>query len=285
MSTELATRLSTDKIDLITRTIAKGATPDELALFVAQCERTGLDPFNRQIYSIERKTWDAETRQSVRQMVTQISIDGARLMADRTGKYRGQIGPEWCGKDGRWRDVWLDDEPPAAARVGVLRSDFDGPLWATARYSAYAQTKKDGEPNAFWKRMPDLMLAKCAEALALRKAFPMELSGLYTAEEMGNDTPPVVVDATPRFEDREAKSQPIDERDVLEVWQTWRKAADAIDWAAGHGIEMPDAVYTELKATIMPKNAAAMFEAFHIEVNRMLDEADEVADNAGVTVA
>lgn len=179
---DLAIRaLDDDQIRLISDTVAKGASRDELALFIAVCNRTGLDPIARQIYLVPR--YDSKLGREVR--TPQVSIDGFRLVAQRSGEYAGQTAVAWCGRDGAWRDVWLEPEPPAAARVGAYRRGFAEPCYAVALWLEYCPTnRKTGEPTGMWRGMPALMLAKCAEALALRKAFPAELSGLYTAEEM-----------------------------------------------------------------------------------------------------
>lgn len=157
-----------DQIQLIKNTVAVGATDNELNLFLNQCQRTGLDPMTRQIYF---------TKYSGK-VTVMTSIDGFRLIADRSGKYEGQTPTLWCDKDGNWVDVWLYESPPSAAKVGVYKLGFREPLYAVARFSEYSKGQN------LWKTMPALMIAKVAEALALRKAFPNDLSGLYTSDEM-----------------------------------------------------------------------------------------------------
>lgn len=197
-----AIALPSDKLELLKRTICQGSTDDEFEMFVGVCRRTGLDPFARQIFAVKR--WDNVNRRET--MAIQVSIDGFRLVADRSGKYAGQRGPEWCGPDGVWRDVWLKAEPPAAARVGILRSDFQEPVWGVAKFSEYAQYKRDGGLTAMWARMTTNMLAKCAESLGLRKAFPQELGGVYTSDEMSQaENPDEGEKAAPAKKARSAK--------------------------------------------------------------------------------
>lgn len=155
----------------------ENASNGDLAVYHHVCQRTGLDPFARQIYMIRR-----DGKQTI-----QTGIDGFRLVArravDRTGEALSIGAPEWCGPDGKWRDVWLEDGPPAAARIVVRRGAGEFP--AVALWREYHQTKRDGTVTSMWATRPAGQLAKCAEALALRKAFPQDLSGVYSRDEMG----------------------------------------------------------------------------------------------------
>lgn len=185
--------------------------------FLLHARRTGLDPIARQIYCIERGgKWG-----------TQVSIDGARLVAERTGQYRGQTPTQWTDDGREWVDVWLAKTPPAAARVGVFREGFAEPLFAVATFDAY----NAGSP--IWKKMPALMLGKCAEMLALRKAFPQDLSGLYSSEEMDQAGTPaqaaVVAPAPPVHTQQAAIVAPVASRDwaaELEQVTTLEATAD-----------------------------------------------------------
>ena len=147
------------------------ASEGDLAVFFHHCQRTGLDPFAKQIYMVGR--WD--NRAGAMKYVIQTGIDGYRLIAERTGTYAGS-DEAWHEEGGRLVSATVTVRKVVAGQVCGFT--------ATARLEEYVQTGKDGKPMGLWAKMPHRMLAKCAEALALRKAFPQDLSGIYTAEEM-----------------------------------------------------------------------------------------------------
>lgn len=172
---------STDQVALIKSQICPKATNDELALFIYQAKRTGLDPLARQIYAIHRK------QNGVDKMTIQTSIDGFRVIAERSGDYAGQDEPVYEERDGKIlkatvRVYRFRGDVRYCASVGVAHWDEYCPLY-------------NGQPSGLWAKMPHTMLAKVAEALALRKAYPQDLSGLYTGDEMNQaDKQEIAVD-------------------------------------------------------------------------------------------
>jgi phage recombination protein Bet len=156
-----------EQTQLISSTIAPGCSGDELKLFAYACQRTGLDPFSRQIYAIKRGG----------KMTIQAGIDGLRSIAERSGQLDGSE-TYWCGADGAWQDVWLGNTPPAAAKTIIYRKGSAHAFIGVARFADY------NAGQGLWSKMPAAMIAKCSEALALRKAFPANLSGVYTTDEM-----------------------------------------------------------------------------------------------------
>jgi phage recombination protein Bet len=164
-----------EQIELIKATVARGATDNELKLFLYTASRTKLDPLTKQIHFIKRRVRNPRTGNYDEVGTIQTGIDGYRVVAARNGL----AGIE---------DAVFDNEDaahPNKASVTVYKM-IDGqrvPFTASARWKEYAQLR-DGKPTAMWAKMPYLMLAKVAEALALRKAFPNDLTGIYTNEEM-----------------------------------------------------------------------------------------------------
>ena len=218
---ELAASWTPEQVELIKSTIAPGATDDELKLFLYQCKRLGADPLTKQIHAVKR--WDREQKREV--MAMQSSIDFMRVLALRTGEYAGQDPAQWCNADGDWMNIWVKTTAPAGALVGVYRKGIDRPFVGVARYDSYVQLKRDGKPNKFWATMPDVMLAKCAESLALRKAFPNDLGDLYSDDEMSAADNPEPVDITPHEpeNDRYTVDVPIKADGSETDWMAWSK--------------------------------------------------------------
>jgi phage recombination protein Bet len=169
-----------EQTQLISTTIAPGCSNDELRLFAYACQRTGLDPFSRQIYAIKRGG----------KMTIQAGIDGLRSIAERTGQLDGSE-TYWCGPDGAWVDVWLDSKPPAAAKTILHRKGCAHPFTATARFADF------NAGQGLWSKMPSVMIAKCSEAQALRRAFPADLSGVYSTDETDQAVESVTVTTAP----------------------------------------------------------------------------------------
>lgn len=190
-----------EQIRLLKQLVAKDLTDPEFALFGQICKRTGLDPFTRQVYAIKRKQRKNVNGNWVDDfvMTIQTGIDGYRVIAERTGEYAGGDEPTYgppcdCGNAGLGKH-------PEWAKVTVRRLKNGVPYDTSERadFDEYAQTNRDGAVMPLWAKMPKRMIAKCAEALALRRAFPGLFDGVYTTEEMAQaDVPEAGVAAPAR---------------------------------------------------------------------------------------
>ncbi len=157
-----------EQVALVKQTVAKDCTDDQLALFLYTCKKTGLDPLIRQIHAVVRKT----NRGPV--MAIQTGIDGLRLVADRTNNYAGSDEPVY-EKD--------SNGLPVKATVTVWKI-VQGMRVAFTASALFDEFNPGGSGGFMWSGKPFLMLGKCAEAQALRKAFPADMDGLYSKEEL-----------------------------------------------------------------------------------------------------
>jgi len=166
----------------------KDATNGDLAVFMHVCQRTGLDPFSRQIYMIKRREKVGD--QWVDKQTIQVGIDGFRVIRDRAALRTGCLveleDTAWYDADGTEHAVWLTAEPPIACKVVLLKHQGGRVLRypAVLRTAAYMAVTSSGLAMAQWKTQPDHMIEKCCEAFATRRAFPHDLGGIYIEEEM-----------------------------------------------------------------------------------------------------
>lgn len=236
------------------------ASYGDLAVFMHVCQRTGLDPFARQIYMIQR-----DGKQTI-----QTGIDGLRLVARRAvvakGETLGISAPEWCGPDGQWADVWIGPGHPVAARVRVQRGG--GSFAAVALWAEYVQTRKDGQVTRMWATRGAGQIAKCAEALALRKACPQDLAGLYTDDELGE------VHAAPS-PPRGGIGAVLDPEPLLLA--TSSKLAKAM-YAGINGLGITDADRLPFIISVIGREIGSTKEMTEIEARAVLARVDEIND-------
>ncbi len=170
----------------LTRLINPELTRNEMATFLYEAWRLGLDPASgKQIYAVIYNRNDAQKRK----MSVQIAIDGKRAIAAATGEYDGsdeiEFGPE-VDSDGVKHPEW--------ARARVWRKGCANPFVATVRWSE--RRKLDRYSNAvpkplteFWHDQPYAMLGKCAESAALGKCFPLQMRGHELDREERDEDP------------------------------------------------------------------------------------------------
>jgi len=165
--------------NIIISQCCEGFTDKYIEKFLYMVEKTGLDPIARQIYGIVRnvKKKDKYGKEVWEKVLTvQTSIDGFRLIAERTKLYAP-------GKETVY--TYKKDGSLHSATAYIKKMTADGTWHEVSGYAVFDEYYAKG---SFWDRMPTVMLSKCSEALALRKSFAQELSGLYTDDEMAQAT-------------------------------------------------------------------------------------------------
>jgi len=238
------------QVEILKNSICRGVSDEEFEIFLMACKKTQLDPFLKQIYAVKRTskkpdgTWGEV-------MTIQTGIDGYRLIAERTGCYAPGPEPTYS----------YDDKGRLISSTAYIKKMTRDGTWHTVSASAYLeeymQRKKDGQPMGLWATMTRTMLAKCAESQALRKAFPAEMSGVYTKEEM-SQAEVIDVEPMPKTKITEAK---MTEQQAAEIIELLKQCDDAYTMRVFQHIQ---SVYrtdrlSQLPAEIYPrmKDAAA----------------------------
>lgn len=190
-------------------TVAVGATDAEFSMFVAFCKATGLNPFKREIWFIkipEKRFYSSRDKKEVTiparvQMMT--GINGFFMIANKNPMFDGM--PEVTFE--RDKDGCI-----LSCRAEVYRKDRRFPSVGVARWDEFFPGETD-KKNSIWETKPHVMIAKVAKAIALREAFPQELNGLHSEEEMAK-----VIELYSEADEPQAKPDVVIEDDLPEEW-------------------------------------------------------------------
>lgn len=161
---------SAEVVKTLQQTVAVGATPAEFAMFTEFCKSTGLNPFKKEIWFIK----------AAGRVQLMTGINGFHAIANANDQYDG-LEAGLIDPSGAYVSQAYPKNDFIGAWCKVYRKDRRIPLEAVAMLSEYDK----GQGN--WQKMKRVMIMKCAESVGLRKAFPQQLNGLYTAEEMPTD--------------------------------------------------------------------------------------------------
>lgn len=255
------------QIDTLRQTLCRDLSDPELQLFLAMCEKYSLDPFSRQIYATK------SGRGNDAKLTPITSIDGFRLIAQRSGQYAGQRPPAWTSDGREWVDVWLEKTPPAACRVSVLRHDWSEPLTVTYTWAEYT----GGRPSFMQQKMPAHMLAKATEALALRKAFPNDLGGLYTSDEIPPDVQAPVAGQSAELPTRSAAAPASAPVDAIVDLDTYSRIVGLVQQLPESARDEFQRFSTDTGIRWKPTSMTAqMAEAAEAKAQQLLDAAEEI---------
>lgn len=168
--------------------IFPGAEDKSIILAWDYCKARGLDVMKKPCHIVPMNVKDAKTNSYSWRDVIMPGISESRITASRSGEYAGQDAPIFGETvsikfNGRSVDV------PEFCTVTVYRliKGVKVGFSHTEYFEEACNTKKDGGLNAMWTKRKRGQLSKCAEAGALRKAFPEDLGGIITADEMAEE--------------------------------------------------------------------------------------------------
>lgn len=209
--------------NLLLNTVAKGANAQEFQMFLEFCKSTGLNPFKKEI-------WFIKTSQGV-QMMT--GIAGFLRIANSHPQF-----------DGMEVSIQEQDGKLISATATVYRKDRKYPSMATVYFSEYFKASKYG--NGLWEKMPRMMLQKVAKSVALREAFPQELNGIYTVEEMPDEYALKSNAKAPKIEENQKLY-----RYILSDFSDEEKQAKAVKWCESHNVEL---IYDDETGTLVAES-------------------------------